>query len=320
MKNLTQEEVYSIEILERISRALEEHDKSIKPIAVFSSGDKIAMSLYENRIEDIDNQLIMLDDKKMEITCTDEGDISYTTDISGGETYTGSISGTIVGGLIAGSVGAAMGALTPHSAGVKTKHIKHDDRTRVIRIKTEDSFMGYFEKLTLDNGKDNPNLQLADFYRAILSAKSTYKRNKKAIDSKYKDIMEIKSLIHAVQNDYGYEDKVEKVEKKYGISLKTGEILDSNAKMANILHGMYADKDKQIKSGLRWAIISLLISWYPLCGWICGPVALYKIRESRKRTGALNESLNRKANIAKIVAWISIIIGSTVPFIIFGKN
>ena len=61
-----------------------------------------------------------------------EGDIQYTTKISGGGGGGSSISGAIVGGLIAGETGAVVGSRKKVQE-VKSEVVKHDSRCTIIR-------------------------------------------------------------------------------------------------------------------------------------------------------------------------------------------
>lgn len=73
-----------------------------------------------------------------------EGDVQYTTSISGGEIKGGgsSIGGAIVGGMIAGGTGAIIGSRQKiESEGIKTVENKHDSRISVICYKDGDSMV-----------------------------------------------------------------------------------------------------------------------------------------------------------------------------------
>lgn len=67
-----------------------------------------------------------------------EGDIQYTTQISGGGGGGSSITGALIGGAFAGSTGAIIGSRKKVNE-IKSKTITHDNRKTVLRYEDEDS-------------------------------------------------------------------------------------------------------------------------------------------------------------------------------------
>ncbi len=153
--------------------------------------------------------MFLLDDKDLKIECFRDGELQYATDVSGGQVHAGTITGTVAGGLLFGPLGALAGAVAPHSSGIKTKEIKHDNRTIVLRIIHPSGIIGAVEALADKNGNEikDYRLQIPGFYNKLLQAVELYKKNKDAIDRKYSAVMNLKQKCQDIQDGYADEAK-----------------------------------------------------------------------------------------------------------------
>lgn len=212
VKKLTKEEKAQLKEIKKEIQLLEKEDKTIRPIAKLPAGLGVPAKilLYENRIEDVEKELVfMLDDPSVKVEYGMSGSVRYSQEISGGQTYTGSVTGMLVGGMLAGSAGVAAGAFTPHSTGIKTKEVKHDERFIIFRLTTPEGIIVHYEDVANAGGREKRFLGLPDFYDKFLKATTAYKRNKRAIDKKYADIMALKHEYGAIRDDYSTEDDTE---------------------------------------------------------------------------------------------------------------
>lgn len=102
---------------------------------------------------------------------TKEGDVTYTTEVSGGGVCGGgsSLTGAIVGGAIAGNTGAIIGSRKEvTSTPIKSRTVRHDDTRTRIRYKvgnqykecTFDGFRVYDYLITVIGDKDLLQMQL----------------------------------------------------------------------------------------------------------------------------------------------------------------
>lgn len=109
---------------------------------------------------------------------TKEGDVTYTTEVSGGGISGGgsSLTGAIVGGAVAGSTGAIIGSRKEiTSTPIESRTVQHDDTSTRIRYKvgeqykerTFDGFEVYDYLITVIGDKDLLQMQLNQMHKPI---------------------------------------------------------------------------------------------------------------------------------------------------------
>ena len=287
-KILTKEEKIYLKGLKKEIQRLEKEDKMLRPIMQLPQGTWAVplAKLYENRIEGEDGVMYLLDNPKMKISLSQTGDVHFSTKVSGGETYTGSISGMVVGGLIAGPIGAAMGALAPHSNGVKTEEVKHDTRCLVLEIAGPKGSIVLSEPFVDQNGKEKKNFQLKLFHNKLLEAKNSYKKNKKAIDKKYVDVMGYWKEYDMVENDYSTSTKVIKNNQKAKKPTLSRKTSDTG------------------KTALIISIVSACLFFVPYINLILGIIGLILAIKSSKDYGR-----DGKTTVAIILSSVNILWG-----------
>lgn len=113
---------------------------------------------------------------------TKEGDVQYTSNVSGGGGGGSSLSGAIVGGLIAGDAGAVIGS-RKKTAPIKTEIQTHDTRQTVLRyyddfgkleVMTFKGFSAYDFLLSAIPDKDLTTIQLGGNSRQKRPSTDTY--------------------------------------------------------------------------------------------------------------------------------------------------
>ena len=294
-------------VLKSIRLELEELEKIHKTCAPITrlklSQDGRDLLLYENRVVDRQQDImVMLDDPKLKIDLSTIGEIRYSIDVSGGKVENGSLGGMILGGMIAGPLGAMMGATASHSDGIKTKQITIDDRQAVIKIETPSGIIAYQSSFVDDRGRIKNTTATQDFYNQLLVAKESYTKNKKHIDEKLADTMELEKLYYSIKNDYTYEiyddPKVKGYAKVVGKNKKKQDELTSKI---NALLDKKRIKDR-LSSGFSNCARGILLVWVPFLGIVLGIIGIIKLSGK----GVRNKS---KAIIGIIMGILSIVLG-----------
>lgn len=282
VKYLTKDEKIMLRELSREIKRLEKDNKSIRPVAILPPTAYYApeILLYENRIEDNTGLMYMLDDPKIKIEYFQSGDVQFTSEVSGGGTRIGSLTNTVIGGLIGGGAGAAIGAMTPHSSGIYTRQVKHDTRNLVLRITGPRGIIAFSEPFTNDFGGDRKRFKLVYFHDRLLEAIDSYKRNKKAIDAKYKGIMDLKKQYFRIENDYDTPSKAKRdIKKNSSEKYAQNQKISSKERQATKAKQTSISKKKQennssVSTGLIPSILSLALFLLPVVGFTLGIVGL----------------------------------------------
>ena len=241
--------------------------------------------LYQDRIIG-DGRTIMLD-SNVQAAVESNGQISYTTEVKGGGSRP-TLTRIAAGGLIAGPLGAVIGATAQKKKKTKTITHEHDDRTVTLSIASDD---GFITRTWAGDATEGRN-----FTTAIMNAVTDYSKNKKGIELRRKQLVkEMKEL----------KEDNELTQKKKELRKLMDEVPEDDRKEIGKLN------DK-LKTSFISSIVGLLFCLFPIFGVIAPIVALVNIVGPRK-LGVKDG----KAKATFVMAIIGLIISSlmTIAFI-----
>lgn len=206
------------------------------------------ITLYSDRIEG-DGRVISLG-SNVDANISESGSISYTTETKGGGSRP-TLTRITAGALVAGPVGAIIGATAQKQKKTKTITHQHDDRTATITISSKDGNISRTWNGDAAAGRS--------FATKIMNSVADYPKNKKFLESERKRI----------------QGEIENIKKDSGIAEKEKEL--------NGLLSQVPDKDRKnfekandsIKIALAAGIISIFTCFIPYLGVIAPIVAIF---------------------------------------------
>lgn len=241
--------------------------------------------LYEDRIIG-DGRTIMLD-SNVQAAIESESQISYTTEVKGGGSRP-TLTRIAAGGLIAGPLGAVIGATAQKKKKTKTITHEHDDRTVTLSIASDD---GFISKTWSGDATEGRN-----FTTAIMNAVVDYSKNKNGIELRRKQLIkEMKAL----------KEDEELTRKKKELEKLMKDVPEEDRKE-------FGKLNSKVNTSFISSIIGLFTSIFPIFGIIAPIVALVNIIGPRK-LGAKDG----KAKASFIMSIIGLVISSlmTIAFL-----
>ena len=249
------------------------------------------VNLYRDRIIG-DGRTIMLD-SKVQAAVESNGEISYTTEVKGGGSRP-TLTRIAAGGLIAGPLGAVIGATAQKKK--KTETIVHEHDNRIVRV-TIASDDGY---ITAAGNGDLEN-QAHSFVTSIMNAVVDYPKIKKDL------------VAHKAQ----LQKELEQIEKDNPAAGRKKELKELMSGLSEEEKKVASNLYNDINTAYWLSLGGLFICYMPVFGLICPIIALIKTMKFRKY------SIKKgTANAAFIVSIIGLVISGliTISVLSFGGN
>jgi len=294
---LTEEKATKIAALQKEVAALEkdskvEYEAKLEELEEYGYLTSFCgVHLYQDRIVG-DKRTIMLD-SNVQAAVESNGEISYTTEVKGGGSRP-TLTRIAAGGLIAGPLGAVIGATAQKKK--KSETVVHEHDTRVVRvmIASDDGYIMASGNGDLDN-------EAYDFVTSIMNAVVDYPKIKK-------DIVEhrasLKKELKQIEKENPAADKKKELEKLMS------ELSDDEKKVVLKLNS-------NIKEYFWLSIIGIFFCIYPFFGLILPIIALVQIMKLRKV--GVTKGL---ANAAFIIAFVGVVISGliTITFLTWNDD
>lgn len=246
--------------------------------------------LYKDRIE-ADGRVIRLD-SNVQAAIEANGQISYTTEVKGGGSRP-TLTRIAVGGLVAGPVGAIIGATAQKKKKSKTITHEHDDRVASLTIASDD---GYISRSWNGDASEGRN-----FVTSIMNAVADYPKNKKGLEMRRKELQaELKEL-----------------EKNDELAQKEKELKELMSSVPQKERKQLSKLDKGVNYAFGVGVFGILACWIPIFGLFAPVIALCLIAGPRN-LGA-KEGKAKTAFIMGIIG-LAISLLMTVFFISYISN
>lgn len=282
-----QEEIASLEKNSKV-----EYEAKQKELAEYGYLTSFCgVHLYRDRIVG-DNRTVMLD-SNVQAAVESNGEISYTTEVKGGGTRP-TLTRIAAGGLIAGPLGAVIGATAQKKK--KSETVVHEHDTRVVRVMIA-SDDGYITT----SGNGNLDNEAHDFVTCIMNATLDYPKIKKDIAERRASL---EKELRQIEKDNPAADKKKELEK-----LMSG-LSEAEKKVISNL-------EKDIDTAYWISLGGLFVCFFPIFGIICPAISFIKAMKIRK-LGIKNGT----ANAAFIVSIIGLVISGvlTISILSSGNN
>ena len=189
-------------------------------------------------------------DSDVSVDVRTEGEISYSSEVKGGGSRP-TLTRIAAGGIIAGPIGAVVGAAAQKKKKIETVTHEHDNRVVYLTITSKD---GQISK----SFQGTEASAAHDFADSVMNAAADYSKNKKDIEKRRKEVeAELKKMEQS--------DPTASQQKELNKIIKS--LSDTERPIAEKLN-------KSINQSLGLAIGSIITCWVPFLGIILATAAL----------------------------------------------
>ena len=245
--------------------------------------------LYRDQIIG-DGRSIKLD-SNVQVAVESDGQISYTTEVKGGGSRP-TLTRIAAGGLIAGPLGAVIGATAQKKKKTQTVTHAYDNRVVTLTIASND---GYISRSW--NGDDPASAR--SFATTVMNAVADYPKIKKEVQEKRKK----------------FASEIKELEKNDPLSKKEKELNKLIASLPEEQQGAAKSVNENIRNSFIASIVGLFFCIFPVFGIALPAVALFYSLRARKagvKTG--------KAKAALIMSIIGLAISLLMSIAMFATS